>query len=57
MTRQMPDTFDFEYMDYGIHPLDDLPDVVLRRKAEARLGQKMAADLTRNQILQFLKGE
>lgn len=57
MTRQMPDTFDFESMDYGIHPLDDLPDVTLRRKAEARLGQKMAADLTRNQILQFLKGE
>jgi len=55
--KNMPDSFDFEYMDYGINPLDDLPDVVLRRKAEARLGQKMASDLTRNQILQFLKGE
>lgn len=57
MSRVLPDNFEYEYPDYEIHPLDDLPDVVLRRKAEARLGQHMAAELTRNQILQFLKGE
>jgi len=57
MSRLMPDSFEFEEWSYEISPLDDLPDVVLRRKAEARLGIKTASDLTRNQILQFLKGE